>query len=181
MTSENNIPALAGLEYTPYIDDNGELPEQLQGKIGVYAIFDQAKILQFVGYSRDVYLSCKQHLVRVPEKCYWLKVHTIDSPKRSVLEQIEKEWIAENQSLPVGNGENQEKWTNAIDTKQLMTLEEQNSYQDPLLDELAKIKLVKNVARRVEAEILAVLESRGVKTQLRFNPKLKETGLLDLK
>ncbi|WP_353929190.1 GIY-YIG nuclease family protein [Okeanomitos corallinicola TIOX110] len=181
MISEHNIPALASLEYVAYIDDNGELPEQLQGKIGVYAIFDQDKILQFVGYSRDVYLSCKQHLVRFPEKCYWLKVQTIERPNRSILEQIEREWIAENANLPLGNGEDKEKWINPINAKELMTPEEQSNYQNPLIDELAKIKLLKNVARRVEGEILAVLESRGVRSQIRFNPKLKEAGLLDLK
>jgi hypothetical protein len=37
------------------------------------------------------------------------------------------------------------------------------------------------VARRVEEEILAVLRERGINTQVRFNPKLKEGGLLDLK
>jgi len=54
MTTDTNIPALANLEYIPYIDENGQLPEYLQGKIGVYAIFDQQQTLQFVGYSRDV-------------------------------------------------------------------------------------------------------------------------------
>ncbi len=71
MSTETNIPLLETLEYFPYIDDNGQIPEQFQGKIGVYAIFDQEKVLQFVGYSRDVYLSIKQHLVRQPQKCYW--------------------------------------------------------------------------------------------------------------
>ena len=57
MTTEKNIPSLKNLEYIPYIDENGELPEQYQGKIGVYGIFDQEKLLQFVGYSRNVFLS----------------------------------------------------------------------------------------------------------------------------
>ena len=35
--------------------------------------------------------------------------------------------------------------------------------------------------KSIEEEILATLETRGVKTQIRFNPKLKEVGLLDLK
>ncbi|NET69883.1 MAG: GIY-YIG nuclease family protein [Sphaerospermopsis sp. SIO1G2] len=181
MTSRSDIPTLANLEYIPYIDESGELPENFDRKIGVYAIFDQDKTIQFVGYSRNVYLSCKQHLVRVPEKCYWLKIHTIESPKRSLLEEIEKEWVSENSSFSIENSEHKEKWTNPIDVKQFMTLEEQNNYQDSRLDELAKTKLLKNVARRVEAEILSILELRGVKTQVRFNPKLKETGLLDLK
>ena len=58
---------LENLEFIDYIDHSGELPIQLEGKIGVYAIFNQEKILQFIGYSRDVYLSCKQHLVRQPQ------------------------------------------------------------------------------------------------------------------
>lgn len=60
-----------------------------------------------------------------------------------------------------------------------MTADEQTKYA--ATDELSQIKLLKNAARRVEGEILAELESRGVKMQMRFNPKLKEKGLLDLK
>ncbi|BAY20975.1 hypothetical protein NIES2100_07190 [Calothrix sp. NIES-2100] len=181
MTSETNIPLLAMLEYFPYIDEHGQLPEQFQAKIGVYAIFDREKVLQFVGYSRDVYLSLKQHLVRQPQKCYWVKIQTIEQPKRSVLESIEQAWITENGSLPLGNKEQKDKWTNPIDVKAIMTAEEREKYQNPLNDELAQIKIIKNVARRVEAEILAVLETRGCQIEIRFNPKLKEEGLLDLK
>ncbi len=181
MTTETNIPALATLEYVAYIDDNGQLPEQFQGKIGVYAIFDQEKVLQFVGYSRDVYLSLRQHLVRQPQQCYWVKVQTIERPSRTILESIENTWIAENGSVPSGNGENQETWTQPIDAKRVMTPEEQANYQKPTNDELMQIKIIKNVARRVEAEIIASLETRGLQTQIRFNPKLKEEGLLDLK
>ena len=46
---------------------------------------------------------------------------------------------------------------------------------------MAKIKIIKNVARRVETEILKQLEARGLQMQVRFTPKLKEEGLLDLK
>ncbi len=181
MTTETNIPTLASLEYVVYIDNNGEFPEQFQGKIGVYAIFNQEKILEFVGYSRDIYLSLKQHLVRQPNLCYWVKVQTIERPNRTILENIENAWIAENGNFDLGNGENKEKWTNPIATKELMTDEEKSKYQNPLLDDLVKMKLIKNVARRVEEEILEVLAARGLKTQIRFNPKLKEDGLLDLK
>ncbi|NWF62460.1 MAG: GIY-YIG nuclease family protein [Fischerella sp.] len=181
MTTETNIPPLASLEYIAYIDEDGQLPEQLQGKIGVYAIFDQKQVLQYVGYSRDVYLSLKQHLVRQPQKCYWVKVQTIERPSRTVLENIEKAWIEENVSVPVGNSDDKEKWTQPINAKAVMTAEEQANYENPANDEMAKIKIVKNVARRVEAEILKVLEVRGLQTQIRFHPKLKEEGLLDLK
>ncbi len=181
MTTEINIPSLATLDYFPYIDENGQIPEQFAGKIGVYAIFNQDKELQFIGYSRDVYLSLKQHLVRQPEKCYWVKAQTIERPSRTILASIENAWIAENGNTPLGNGVDQEKWTNPIDAKALMTSEEKANYTSPVMDELAQMKIIKNVARRVEAEILSLLEVRGLKMQIRFNPKLKEEGLLDLK
>jgi hypothetical protein len=63
MPLETEIPVLENLEFLPYLDDQGLLDENLSGKIGIYAIFNQAKNLQFVGYSRDIYLSLKQHLV----------------------------------------------------------------------------------------------------------------------
>ena len=179
MTAETQLSALADLEYIPYLDEAGNLPESLQGKIGVYAIFDQDKGLQFVNYSRDMYLSLKQHLVRQPQSCYWLKVQAIDRPNRTLLENIRKAWIEENGAIPAGNGSEEAVWTQPIDAKVTMTDEEKASYEKS--DELMQIKLLKQVARRVEAQILEDLKSRGVQTEIRFNPKLKENGLLDLK
>ena len=179
MTTQTEITSLSSLEYIPYLDENGCLSEDLQKKIGVYSIFDQDKVMQFVGYSRDIYLSLKQHLVRQPNKCYWLKVQTITRPSRSILENIRQVWIEENGSIPVGNGVDEAIWNEPIDTKPTMTEAEKKQYQES--EELAKIKLLKKVARRVEAEIKEELNVRGVQMEIRFNPKIKEQGLLDLK
>jgi hypothetical protein len=180
MSTETTIPSLASLEYILYIDDSsGQIPEQFQGKVGVYAIFDRDKLLQHVGYSRDVYLSLQQHLVRQPQKCYWLKAQTIDRPSRTILEGIRDAWIAENGSISAGNATEEAKWTQPIDAKVTMTADEQTRFASS--DELTQSKILKNAARRVEGQILSELESRGVKMQIRFNPKLKEKGLLDLK
>ena len=179
MTSTTNIPVLADLEYIAYIDDAGQVNDQYQGKVGVYGIFDQAKILQFIGYSRDIYLSLQQHLVRRPQSCYWFKVQTSDRPNRTVLEAIRDAWIAENGTTPIGNAEEQNLWNQPIDAKLTMTEEEQTDYREA--DEITQVKLLKRVARRVEEQVLAELQARGVQMQIRFNPKLKETGLLDLK
>ena len=173
----DNIPALASLEYLPYLDENGCIAEALQGKIGVYAIFDSDKLLQYVGYSRDIYLSLKQHLIRQPQECYWLKVRVISHPSRTVLESIRQAWLAENGKIIPGNDQSQ--WTEPIDAKLAMTAAEKADYQKS--EELAQIKLLKKVARRVETELNQQLECRGVQMDLRFNPKLKEQGLLDLK
>jgi hypothetical protein len=179
MTSETQIPSLTALDYIAYLDNTGNLPEDLQGKIGVYAIFDQDKTLQIINYSRDIYLSLKQHLVRKPQSCYWIKVETIEKPNRTRLETIRKAWIDENGSTPVGNGVDEAVWNEPIDAKVLMTDEEKESYEKG--DGLTQVKLLKKVARRVESQILEALNARGVQTEIRFNPKLKENGLLDLK
>ena len=179
MTSETQIPSLANLEYIPYLDDTGKLPEELHGKIGIYAIFDQNKIMQLVNYSRDIFLSLKQHLVRKPNSCYWVKVETINRPNRTQLETIRDAWITENGVQPAGNGADEITWNHPIDAKLVMTDEEHINYKKG--DELMQIKLLKQVARRVEAQILEELKARGVQTEIRFNPKLKEIGLLDLK
>ncbi|WP_009634380.1 GIY-YIG nuclease family protein [Synechocystis sp. PCC 7509] len=179
MTTEANIPTLDSLEYIPYLDAEGQLPAQFQGKVGVYAIFDQDKVLQYVGYSRDIDLSLKQHIVRQATKCYWLKVHLIDRPSRTILESIKDAWISENSTTPASVGSEAAQWTDPIDAKLTMTAEEKSSYHAG--DGLMQDKLLKNIARRVEQQILAQLSDRGLKMQVRFNPKLKEKGLLDLK
>ncbi|MBD2137585.1 GIY-YIG nuclease family protein [Anabaena sp. FACHB-1237] len=179
-TITTNPPTLASLEYFPYIDSSGNLLRELEKKIGVYAIFNQDKHLEFIGYSRDVYLSLKQHLVRLPEKCYWLKFVVIERPNRSILEDITKMWIEENGTIPQGNAQDKEKWHDPINVTLLMTETERNNYEIAI-DDLAKSKVLKNVARRVEEEICQVLKARGVHTEIKFNPKLKDLGLLDLK
>ena len=171
--------SLASLEFLPYLNEDGETTEHFLGKVGVYAIFDHTKTLQFIGYSRDVAVSLKQHLVRSPQACYWLKVQTIDRPSRTILEEIRAAWITENGSTPVGNDADEAIWNQPIDAKLKMTAAEQAAYA--ATDEMGKIKTLKQVARRVEAEVLAGLESRGVKMAIRFDPKLKEEGLLNLK
>lgn len=179
MTENLENLSLSTLSFTSYIDDNGYINDNLDSKIGVYAIFSQDKILEYVGYSRNLLLSLKQHLVRQPEKCYWFKTHIIDRPSRSILEEIKQNWISENKSIPLGNGENESLWNQPIDTKTTMTEEDKETYNS--LEEIAKIKFLKKIARHQEEIIKTTLEKRGIQFEVRFNPKLKEQGLLDLK
>ncbi|MGG6283134.1 GIY-YIG nuclease family protein [Leptolyngbya sp. AN03gr2] len=171
-----DIPALTDLEFLPFINPEGQLLEQFQGKVGIYAIFDQTQTLKYIGFSRDVFLSLRQHLVRCVSDCYWVKVQIVDRPSRTILETIRTTWLTENGS-PL---EDESKWTQPIQVKPLMTDEERSTYEKAP-DELTQIKTLKNVARRVEAEIMAQLKARNVQAEIRFNPKLKEEGLLDLK
>lgn len=175
----NEIPSLASLEYLAYLDENGKINEEVAGKIGVYAIFDREKKLQYTGYSRDIYLSLKQHLVRKIDNCYWVKISSIDKPNRKILEEICQVWREENGSIPPGNSSEIKAWTEAIDCKSSMSTAEKEEYENS--DENERIKLLKKIARKVETQIKERLKTRGVETEIRFNPKLKEKGLLDLK
>jgi len=70
---------------------------RLRGKIGdfsrngVYAIL-ATRVLRLSGYSRDIYLSLKQHLVRQTQYCYWLKVK-LSEAQPHILESIRSGWL----------------------------------------------------------------------------------------
>lgn len=180
MSTDVKSPALADYDFIPYLDAAGLLPGQFSKSVGIYAIFDRDKTLQFVGYSRDVTMSLKQHLVRCPALCHWCKVKTIERPSKTLLESIQAAWIEENGACPAGNGTESEQWTQPIDAKQQMTDEETALYAKAT-NEVEQAKTMKAIARRVEAELKSILEARGVNESLRFDPKLKEQGLLNIK
>ncbi len=179
MTPELQTPSLATLPFSPYLTPDGDVTDNWAGQIGVYAIFDANHALHYVGYSRDVSLSLKQHFVRRSPVCKWVKVQTIPKPSRTVLESIQHAWIVENGSTPPGNAEDESLWTQPIDAKLQMTEEEKTNYAAQ--DEAGKVKVLKNVARRVEAQLLEQLRNEGITATIRFDPKLKESGLLNLK
>ncbi|MGB8702978.1 MAG: GIY-YIG nuclease family protein [Thermosynechococcaceae cyanobacterium] len=181
MQATSECPSLATLATLPYIDADGQLPHQFEGKIGVYAIYSSAPELVYIGYSRDVSLSLKQHLVRQPQHCEGVKVFTVARPNRTLLEDIKTTWVAENGQVPVGNGPSVALWEEPIDVKAKMLPEELAQYVDPQLEDRQHLLILKNAARRIEQEILDILAQRGVQEAIRFNPKLKEQGLLDLK
>lgn len=171
-------PSLAELPFEPYLSAEGTLPAALQRQIGIYAIFDGDQQLQYIGYSRDIYQSLKQHLVRKPACCRWYKCQVIERPSRTVLETLKQAWSQEYPGF-VLSPEDEAAWTAAIDAKAHMTAAEQADYA--ALGDTEQPKFLKKLARRVEAQILTELAAQGVTMELRFNPKLKEAGLLDLK
>jgi hypothetical protein len=181
MQAPSECPALTQLADFSYIDGDGQLPAQFEGQIGVYAIYNQEQVLAYIGYSRDVSLSLKQHIVRQPQQCYSIKVTTVERPNRTLLESIKAAWIEENQAIPIGNGDAADLWEQPVDVKSKMLPEELAQYNDPQLDDQQHLKILKQAARRIEQDILTLLTERGVKEALRFNPKLKDSGLLDLK
>ncbi|MBV5260211.1 GIY-YIG nuclease family protein [Synechococcus moorigangaii CMS01] len=175
-----SLPKLATLDFLPYIDGDGAIAPAYRGKMGLYGIFDAQQILCYVGYSRDITKSLQQHLVRRPEQCHWYKVFLVsgDHPSRTQLETMRTTWLTENGTVPPGNGPDAALWTQPIDIKADLSAPERATLQHS--QDLEKIKHLKNYARQREAALKQYLLARGLKSDLRFQPKLKEQGLLDL-
>ena len=86
--------------------------------------------------------------------------------------------FAENDQVPPETARKRLLGIRRIDAKAQMTAAEQAAYANS--DDLGRIKTLKQVARRVEAEVTSTLEARGFATAVRFDPKQKEKGLLEL-
>ena len=175
------IPQLTDLPTLPFINSEGKLPQNYANKIGAYAIFNQDHQLMHLGFSRNVLLSLKQCLIRYPEACHWIKAATIERPSKAHLQDILAQWQTDAGGPPYSDHNPENRWTESINLHQHMVTEEKMAYDGSDLNERAKVKLLKQVSRRLEANILSNLEARGYQDELRFNPKLKESGLLDVK
>lgn len=173
--------ALTDLPLLPYISEAGTLPPDLTGKVGVYAIRDREKTVCYIGYSRDVEQSLKLHLVRQVDSCYWVQVHCVDRPSRTYLEGVKQAWIEALGHVPTGNASEPSAWETALDINVQLSDAERSAITDPQLDEVQRTKRLKQAVRLREAAIVAKLAERNLQIELRFNPKLKDQGLLDLR
>ena len=155
------------------------MPDCFVWKAGINDYFDQAQALQYAGFSRNVNVGLVQHLVRCPEQCHWFKVYTVERPSRTLLDEIRNAWLAEYGAIPSGNSDTQVAWEKPIDAKTFMTEAERHEIDNADPTEINK--LLKQVARRVEVDVKAKVEARGAQMPIKFNPKLKEQGILALK
>ncbi|MDX1976910.1 MAG: GIY-YIG nuclease family protein [Pseudanabaenaceae cyanobacterium bins.68] len=168
------IPELESLVFLPYLTPEGDVDPKWAGKIGVYGIFDQAQVLQYVGFSRDLASSLRLHLVRVCDRCVWLKVFTVDKPSRSLLIEIQAAWWG-NQACS-----DPDLWEQPLNCLPYMNDQERQQLAEATSDR-EQDQVRKDIARRLEQEIMAKLAARGVTFKPRFDPKRKNAGILDLK
>ncbi|GAQ89125.1 hypothetical protein KFL_004890080 [Klebsormidium nitens] len=178
------VTPLAELPLVPFLTEEGKIADcsQADAKASVYAIFDEEKVVRHVGISRAIGPSLRLHFARVPLQCWAVKVQHIKAPRRSALEAIRDAWIAELGYRPTGNdnGPEQNRWENPLDVRPLMTDDEKAAVEEAAPGP-PTAKALKQVARRVEAELKASYAARQSTESLRFDPKLKEKGMLDVK
>lgn len=71
---------------------------------GVYTVLDCDRQPQYIGYSRNIVLSLRSHLIQKgAETCAFVRVQPFKFPKRDAMEQLREEWIAMLPSPPTGN------------------------------------------------------------------------------
>lgn len=118
-----------------------ELEHWLQGREnerppGVYAIYDKSGVLQYIGYSRNLVLTLKQHRQRVGEERtagVRVKVYTNSAlVSRARLEEERQAWVAQ-QTLPAGNGAERDLWEGTGPATAVMTEAERGAYEEKKL------------------------------------------------
>lgn len=93
----------------PYLESrDGEKP------VGVYALFDSRRHLQYVGYSRNIVLAVKSHLAAVgEERAAFVRPMVFMNKAMTTREAMAREaanWIDAEGTIPPGNGVEQHLW-----------------------------------------------------------------------
>lgn len=125
-------------------DGSAQLPiesyiESRQGEkpVGVYAIYDSKRNLQYVGYSRNVVMSVRAHLARVGEdRCSLLRVMVFANKamqSKAALEREALNWLESAGTLPPGNGAEKELWQESSVNTSLMSFDELAEYEEKKL------------------------------------------------
>ena len=101
--------------------------------MGVFAIYDQSRALQYVSYSRNITLSVKSILEKVgDERCAFVRNMVFANAAmqtRQAMEKQKQNWIDENGTVPPGNGIEKESWEIGF-TQSAMSESEKVLYDD---------------------------------------------------
>ncbi|EFJ50384.1 CGFS type glutaredoxin 6 [Volvox carteri f. nagariensis] len=93
--------------------DKGEL-NQFPGSAGVYAVFDKAGVLQYIGLTRKVSASVAAHMQELPDLTASIKYDIVEDASREGLTSAWKSWVeeavTETGNIPPGNMPGETKW-----------------------------------------------------------------------
>lgn len=103
---------------------------------GVYAVMDGDRQTQYIGYSRNVTLSLKSHLVQFgSQTCAFVKVQSFKFPKREEMEQLRDAWLSALPQTPPGNADQSGAWAGTVRdaASQVMSATEREAYEEKKL------------------------------------------------
>lgn len=126
--------------------------------MGVFAIYDAARTLQYVSYSRNIVLSVKSVVNTVgvtnDEKCRFVRAMVCQNramQTRQAMESQQAAWIEENGTVPPGNGVEKAEWTIGFAVES-MSKQEKDFYDDK------KTKMVAAMGEQQDVETLGSRE-----------------------
>lgn len=104
--------------------------------VGVYAIYDHHRNLQFVSFSRNVVLSVKSLSAKLnsPTLCAYVRIMVFANramQSKSALRQQADNWIEEAGHTPPGNSTDADRWMHAsVFDPEIMSTSERTHYED---------------------------------------------------
>jgi len=156
--------SLDSLPFKSFITSDGEIdPDQKDdAQSSVFAVFDQAKQLQFIGFSKNLRNSLRTVLGRQVEFCFFYKHVDFSEVDQEAMTKVRDAWVEENHGMPPGN----------TAAKRLL-------WQQPInaggVSERGKL-----VAAKQQLEtILKKLKQRGVREEFVVNEDMLAEGKVD--
>ncbi|EPS71866.1 hypothetical protein M569_02889 [Genlisea aurea] len=108
------VSALKKLSETESVTISSESEGILPSDSGVYAVYDAAEELQFIGITTNLAASVLSHKKSVPDLCISAKLGVVGNQDKTVLTQAWKSWLQEHISatgnVPPGNQQGNTVW-----------------------------------------------------------------------
>ncbi|KAF8065577.1 hypothetical protein HT031_003178 [Scenedesmus sp. PABB004] len=158
-------PKLSDLPIQAIVNQQGYVAPALApgGQAWVFAVYDEAQKLQFIGFSKDLTTSLRTVLGRRPDKAWFYKAAQLDSVDQEAMLALRQAWFDECGAPPPGNKLALERkaWQSAVDAGAISAR--------------AKPAAGAEKAR----ELQAALRARGCVEEFVPNPELLADGQVD--
>lgn len=88
-----SLPSLNDIPLVNYINAQGRVqpPVAPNTAATVFAVFDQNKKIQYIGFSKDARNSLRVLLCRRPELCYYYKLHNLPALDQELMLNIRQQ------------------------------------------------------------------------------------------
>lgn len=168
----------------PLIGADGKVAADIVGRIvGVFAVTDATGGVRYVGISRDVATSLRRSLARCTDSAHGYVVERFERPSRAGLEDTRARWAAAATAAgTLDTGRAGELWERPADVNDPLEtrVPEETRAGFAELEGRQYILGLKKATRVIQADIEERLKERGVTERIKFDPKLKDRGLLDV-
>jgi hypothetical protein len=163
---DEKIPLLNELPLTSFIDQGGYITPQVEAgtEASVFAVLDETKKVQYIGFSKDVRNSLRTLMGRRPDKCHYYKLYNLRVLDQQRMLDIRNSWSSELGLPPPGNADPYQRnmWEKPVDAGSI-------SERGMAAAGFSKAKA-----------LMGEMQSRGLKEEMIYDPALLERGRCDV-